>query len=208
MLQPLRSDLDRKARRAGRAAAPAMADRRAAWRPLRSIGHLLLRPLILRNGLPRLGPPRRAASAAQEKQRKIHLRDMRLDLCDLLDQHPSSRQLLRHLWFVELTLARQGIEGLEHLPVHVLSQGLVELERVVADWSPAGLADLRSRLSLLVRAPEQTKRPAARAAAQPPRDDGATDVSEVSHSVFAEMDRHWKARPPGTGSAAEGNLQR
>jgi len=67
---------------------------------------------------------------------------------------------------------------------------------------------LRSRLSLLVHAPEQTKTPAARAAAQPPRDDDATDVSEVSHSVFAEMDRHWKSRPPGTGSAAEGNLQR
>jgi hypothetical protein len=168
----------------------------------------LLRPLILRDGLPRLGPPRRAASAAQEKQRKSHLRDMRLDLCDLLDQHPSSRQLLRHLWFVELTLARQGIEGLEQLPVHVLSQGLVELERVVADWSPAGLADLRSRLALLVRAAEQNKGPATTASAQAVRDDDATDVSEVSHSVFAEMDRHWKAGPQEAGTAVEGSLQR
>jgi hypothetical protein len=168
----------------------------------------LLRPLVFRDGLPRLGPPRRAASAAQDKQRKIHLRDMRLDLCDLLDQHPSSRQMLRRLWFIELTLARQGIEGLEHLPAHVLSQGLVELERVVADWSPAGLADLRSRLALLVRAAEQNKGPATTASAQAARDDDATDVSEVSHSVFAEMDRHWKARPPGARISTEGNLQR
>jgi hypothetical protein len=168
----------------------------------------LLRPLVFRNGLPRLGPPPRAASAAKEKQRKIHLRDMRLDLCDLFDQHPSSRQLLRHLWFIEVTLARQGIEGLELLPIQVLSRGLVELERVVADWSPAGLADLRSRLALLVRAAEQNKRPPAPAAVQLVRDDDATDVSEVSHSVFAEMDRHWKARPPGADSAAERVLQR
>ena len=53
---------------------------------------------------------------------------MRHDLYQLLEQHPASRQLVRHLDLVERTLRRGGLEALEALPIRVITKALAQLE--------------------------------------------------------------------------------
>jgi hypothetical protein len=136
----------------------------------------------------------RRASLAQDRARTQRMRD---DLYQLLEKHPSSRQIMRSLATVERTLHCEGLEALQTLPMGVVSKALQELERVVLDWSPLGLAELRSRLAVLLKAV------APRGAPATPEDDwlaldasAQADVSEVDHAVFEEMERSWVGVTP------------
>ena len=154
-----------------------------------SVGRFLQRPVTLRGNPP---PSRRANRAAQRstsemKQRAAAL-DMQADLAWLLDQHESARHLMRHLGCVERVLQRAGPAALEALPVKVLARALAELERLVADWSPVGLADLRSRIAVMLK-----NRP-AETSEEPVQQFDTTQraiVTEVEHSVFEESQRNW-----------------
>ena len=106
---------------------------------------------------------------------------------------------MRHLDVIERTLRHIGIDAVEALPVKVLAKGLDELEALVWDWSPVGLAELRSRLAVTVKqrrheadAPTalQLERPDSSA----PRIDA--EVNEVSHELFEEMERSWTGQMP------------
>ncbi|MFM8901535.1 MAG: hypothetical protein ACKOF9_16555 [Burkholderiales bacterium] len=139
---------------------------------------------------------------------KERLALMQQDLRKLIRQHPQTKKLLRHLAYVERTLRREGLKAVDELPLEVLSKALTQLETLVVNWSALGLAELRSRLSLLVKnkkilalhteaAPQSTQMDYSQRA----------DVCEVSHSVFEEMERSWRGNVPPTLTHALGNAK-
>lgn len=71
-------------------------------------------------------------------------------LGDLLDTLPGSRKTLRHLHAVERALAKQGVRVLHKLPLNVLQHALDQLETLVTNWSPVGLANLRSKMAVSI----------------------------------------------------------
>ena len=166
---------------------------------LHSVSQLLNRPLALRSGAPALpaqaGP---AARAAAKLLRRAAATRMQTDLADLLDQHASARQLMRHLDLVERALGR-GLSAWERLPRKVHARALTELEKLVWDWSTDGLAELRSRTAVLVK-----NRPADDALHSLDLDaTQRADVSEVEHSIYEESQRSWAGGgPAGAGSTA------
>jgi hypothetical protein len=155
---------------------------------MQSVGRFLQRPVTLR-----VGPQKMSSSeqrAAARKRLRASLRYMQSDLKHLLDQHASTRKLMRHLGFIERTLRRGGLPALERVPVKVVARSLAELESLVWDWSPVGLAELRSRLAVMLK-----NRPAEDVADNQQLD--ATQraiVTEVEHSMFEQSQRHWSGR--------------
>jgi hypothetical protein len=139
------------------------------------------------------------AQACNENRKRV--RHMKRDLYDLLGQHPSSRQLMRRLAAVERTLHTGGLEGFEALPVRVIAKALAELDSLVRDWSSTGLAELRSRMAMIVktRPHDETAELDALAPTTLPavsvHGDLASalpaDVSEVDHAEFEYLERSW-----------------
>jgi hypothetical protein len=180
---------------------------------LKTVSRFLARPINVHAGNVTLGAPvARQQSQAREDQRQRERR-MRHDLFRLMEQHPGSRQLMRHLDLVEKTLRRDGFAGVEALPMRVIAKALMQLEGLVWDWTSEGLAELRSRMAVIVK-----NRP-ARIASDPAEPQAAReapvelyptvphgpDVTEVDHSdlgMFAEMERSWAGEVPEAISKA------
>lgn len=68
----------------------------------------------------------------------------------LLDAEPESRLTLRHLVFVEDAVRRTGLRALAELPLQVLRRAHLQLEGLVVNWSPVGLANLRSKMAVAI----------------------------------------------------------
>jgi hypothetical protein len=100
------------------------------------------RPMVPAEGR----PPSAAEIAARREREKFAL--MQQQLAELLDDLPETRETLRHLVFVEQALAKKGLRALDRLPVDVLRRALEQLEGLVVNWSPVGLATLRSRIAV------------------------------------------------------------
>ena len=164
-----------------------------------SVQRLLQRPNPWRESVP-------CAQARNQQRQRARL--MKHDLYYLLEQHPAARQLVRHLDVVERSLRRGGLDALEALPVRVIAKALAEFERLVWDWSPVGLADLRSRMAMIVkaqpRAAEAEPRSAPATDRRAPEIASQADVTEVEvdHSVFEEMERSWVGHAPARSVAA------
>ncbi len=105
---------------------------------------LVLQPAEVRLKKP---PTREEADARREKD---ELRVMREQLAALLDELPETRAALRHLVFVEQAIAKRGLKALHKLPVDVLEKALAQLEGLVTNWSPVGLASLRSKMAVAI----------------------------------------------------------
>ncbi|MES1161788.1 MAG: hypothetical protein ABUL50_01840, partial [Rhizobacter sp.] len=90
--------------------------------------------------------------------------------------------------------------AVEALPVRVLAKSLMQLEKLVWDWSAPGLAELRSRLAVMVknRQPEAEQEAASTAALELDlhTQHSAADVTEVDHAAFEEMERSWAGQMP------------
>ena len=155
-----------------------------------SVRRLLQLPLTLRGTSPAKRPTRAAAERTAAKKRRLAASvQMEADLTWLLDQHASTRHLMRHLEFTERALQRRGVSGLERLPVRVIAKALAELESLVRDWSATGLADLRSRMAVMLKNRSTEE-------ALESRPFGATQgaiVTEVEHSIFEESQRQWSS---------------
>ena len=176
---------------------------------LHSMGAFFKRPLSLQNGEISLGVARSTLIEQARANERKHVRRMRADLFFMLEQHPASRDLVRSLALVERTMQRSGFEGVDQLPQKVLARALTELERLVWDWSPVGLAELRSRLAVLVK--NKLVEPVKTAGAGSASPEGRAskisvftgldsaqpmDVSEVEHEVYEEMERSWVGQIP------------
>ncbi|MBX3600909.1 MAG: hypothetical protein KF863_09795 [Rubrivivax sp.] len=97
-------------------------------------------------GQPR--PPTRAEAAAAKEQAELAL--IRAQLKELLDELPETRQTMRHLVFVEQALAKKGLKALRKVPLDVLQRALDQFEGLVTNWSPEGLANLRSKMAVTI----------------------------------------------------------
>ena len=165
---------------------------------MHTVRRFLQRPIKVDKGNLTLGPtPGSLRAQARDEKRRLE-RPMKRALYQLLEQHPSSRQLMRHLDLVERTLHSGGLDALKAVPVRVIAKALTQMERLVSDWSPVGLAELRSRLAMMVktRAPE-TERNAASPESMEFLDMAEdVEVTEADHAAFEEMERSWAGQMP------------
>lgn len=95
----------------------------------------------------KLAPEKPAARWAASSE----LAPIQRDLASLFDSVPGSRRALCHLAYVEQELTEQGLARLQTMALSPLRQGLGELENAVVNWSPAGLATLRSKMAVALR---------------------------------------------------------
>ena len=93
-------------------------------------------------------PPSRAEVSERRESHELAL--IRKELAALLDDQPEARQTLRHLVFVEQALGKKGLRALHKLPLDVLQRALEQFESLVINWSPLGLANLRSKMAVAV----------------------------------------------------------
>jgi hypothetical protein len=136
-------------------------------RVLSAIGSVPLaiaRPILLwwaahkrRSGARRVRPSSREAQAMRPEpamrslQASIRtVRAMRLELGKVLDADESHRRTYRHLARFERKLDKYGLRTLQYLPVDQLRRALREFEALVRNWSSASLADLRSRMAVVL----------------------------------------------------------
>lgn len=98
------------------------------------------------------GGRRRASSRSELTLQKqaAEFALMQEQLQRLLDELPETRRTLRHLVFVEQALARKGLRALRKLPLDVLQRALEQFEGLVTNWSPVGLAGLRSKMAVAI----------------------------------------------------------
>lgn len=167
---------------------------------MKTVRRFLQRPLSVQQGNLTLGVAASNLRAQARDDHRQRVRRMRRDLYELMQQHPSSRQLMRHLDLVERTLRHEGYTAVEALPVRVIAKALTQLEKLVWDWSAPGLAELRSRLAVMVknRQPEAEQDAANTAALEldMATHHGTADVTEVDHADFEEMERSWAGQMP------------
>jgi hypothetical protein len=110
-----------------------------------------------RTGAWRVRPPSREAlqtrpePAIRSLQGDIEVvRAMRVELGKVLDGDESYRQSYRNLARFERKLDKYGLRTLEQFPVDQLRRALREFEALVRNWSSASLADLRSRMAVVL----------------------------------------------------------
>jgi len=153
----------------------------------------------------------RSAAASAAAQRAIdEAAPLRQALKRLLDRHPQTRQLMRHLAYVEHALAKQGLGALAEVPVDVLSVALDQIDAIVINWSDRELADLRSRMAVTYkeRALFGDFDPAGGDGRSAFLADSRLMVEDASHSVFQELERQYKAvLPQETIQSALASLQ-
>jgi hypothetical protein len=97
---------------------------------------------------PKAKKPSRAELTTRKERDELGL--MLQQLAALLNELPETRQTMRHLVFVEQALAKKGLKALHKLPVDVLQRALEQIEGLVTNWSPVGLASLRSKMAVAI----------------------------------------------------------
>jgi len=131
---------------------------------IHSVPLAIARPILFwwaahqrRKGAWRVRPPSREPvetrpePAIRSLQASIDaVRTMRVELGKALDADDSHRQTYRHLARFERKLDKYGLRTLEQLPVDELRRALREFEALVRNWSSTSLADLRSRMAVVL----------------------------------------------------------
>ena len=92
-------------------------------------------------------------AAAKDKQ---ELALMRSQLAAVLDELPETRHAMRHLAFVDQALGKKGLRALDKLPLDLMRHALDQFEGLVTNWSPVGLASLRSKMAVAIIRREAT----------------------------------------------------
>ncbi|MCU0967646.1 MAG: hypothetical protein MUF03_02300 [Rubrivivax sp.] len=98
-------------------------------------------------------PPSAAELAAQRQRAEVDL--ILAQLAQVLDELPETRATLRHLVFVEMALSKKGLRALRKIPLDVLRRALDQFEGLVINWTPEGLANLRSKMAVEIIARER-----------------------------------------------------
>lgn len=183
---------------------------------MQTVRRFLERPISVKQGNVMLGVPASSLRAQARDEQRRRTRRMRRDLYELMQQHPTSRQLMRHLDLVERTLRDEGYAAVEALPVRVIGKALTQLEKLVWDWTPVGLAELRSRLAVTIKnrqpeAREEAEQEAASTAAielDMATRHSAAVVTEVDHADYEEMQRSWAGEMPPAIAQAVADAKR
>jgi hypothetical protein len=95
-------------------------------------------------------PPREDGERRRRRQHHEELMLVRTELAALLNELPETRSTMRHLVFVEQALEKKGFKVLNKVPLDVMHRAHEQLENLVTNWSPAGLANLRSRMAVAI----------------------------------------------------------
>jgi hypothetical protein len=133
-------------------------------RAIHTVPLAIARPILLwwaahqrRSGAWRVRPPTREALATRPEPaiRSLQasseiVRAMRVELGKVLDADESHRRTYRHLARFERKLDKYGLRTIEQLPIDQLRRALREFEALVRNWSSASLADLRSRMAVVL----------------------------------------------------------
>jgi hypothetical protein len=108
--------------------------------------------IVLEPRLPDGIKPSRKSAVVDEAHRKVRAElDLLLaQLKELLDEVPETRATLKQLVFVEHALQKKGLKALHRLPLPLLQKALEQFEGLVTNWSPAGLANLRSKMAVAI----------------------------------------------------------
>lgn len=141
---------------------------------------------------PERTPPRDGEAA--------RLRCMRSELGAVLGESPGIRRRLQELAYIEQLLGEMGLSLLERAPLAVLAKAQQQLEDQVIDWSPVGLAELRSRMAVAVKARRaQGEREVMPEGAAPAADRlDASVAAATAHAARLAMD----ASPPAPAAVA------
>ena len=113
---------------------------------------------------------------------------MRAELGKVLDADDGYRQTHRNLARFERKFDKHGMRTIEQLPVDQLRRALREFESLVRNWSNPSLADLRSRMAVVL---------ADRASASSMWIDANSVLGAQRHGPGMAL-----RLPPGTGPAA------
>lgn len=123
----------------------------------------------------------------QEQQRQLRalLEAMVTELAEVLNATPGVRRRSPHLAQVEGALRVHGLLVLKAMPLPDLTLALQEFEEAVTNWSPVGLATLRSKMAVAIqerrRAGEAEQAlPEPSYSQVPPTRPGTPEVTEVS----------------------------
>jgi len=116
-----------------------------AARQRRRTGRARLKPALREAPEARPDPAVRALQSTPEL-----LHAMQAGLRAVLDADESHRRVYRHLDRFERKFAKYGLLTIERLPVDQLGRGLAEFEALVRNWSSPNLADLRSRMAVVL----------------------------------------------------------
>jgi len=174
--------------------------------PFRFVGSLFSRELRLERDGKNLNIKLAAKTSAKSAAAKppappspveIELKLMRAELKKLLDVHPGTRRVMRHLVYFERALETQGLQALIDIPEEVLSTALEQLEKLVSNWSNRELATLRSKMSVAVV--NRSKDPfygTAGIKASAFHTESRLQVGDATHSMFLELERQYKELVP------------
>jgi len=77
-------------------------------------------------------------------------RAMAEEMRRVLNEDESHRRVYRHLAYFERKFAKYGLRTVEQLPVDQLRRALADFEALVRNWSSPSLADLRSRMAVVL----------------------------------------------------------
>ena len=97
------------------------------------------------------GPPAQVKRLAQEQRERDERQIMAVQLQAVLDEAAAKRYPPRQLLQVNQALNAEGLALLINLPLAVLRTALDQLEDAVTNWSPTGLAALRSKMAVAVQ---------------------------------------------------------
>ncbi|MCB1996810.1 MAG: hypothetical protein H6933_14880 [Burkholderiaceae bacterium] len=106
--------------------------------------------------------------ALARQARRTELSRIVGELAQCLDADADIRPELRHLAYLETALRQQGLEALQNLPLDVLQKALDQFEGLVSNWSPWGLATLRSKMAVALAERAAVDEPAAASSSSSP----------------------------------------
>jgi hypothetical protein len=95
------------------------------------------------------GKPQRREDG-EKRRRQEELTVVRTELAALLNELPDTRSTMKHLVFIEQAITKKGLRVLHKLPLPVLRRAHEQLENLVTNWSPTGLANLRSKMAVAI----------------------------------------------------------
>ena len=179
---------------------------RALRAPLRFVGDLFSRELRFERDGKNVNiklaskasvPPPPTKPQPPPSPAEIELKQMRAELKKLLDVHPGTRRVMRHLVYVERALAADGLRALIEVPEEVLATALEQLEKLVSNWSNRDLATLRSKMSVAVV--NRSKDPFYGTGGVKPstfNTDSRLQVGDATHSMFLELERQYQGLVP------------
>jgi hypothetical protein len=122
---------------------------------------------------------------------------VRKDLRLVLDQHPESRAVMRHVRALEYGLHRKGRHAIEEMPIEMLRLGLGQVDLLAGSRRLPGLSLLRSKAAVSIA--ERERIAAARERNRQQQLD--VEVGDASHTTFLEANEEWERSLTGQSSS-------